>query len=291
MERIQLEKSSKLAGLDSMVLCASRFSAGGLSRHENRMALCKVMLTALIWMLFLVSPPSGSSQTVLRIAYPTFPPFHWLDENGRMTGFFFQIVQEALEKRMGLKVIWTPYPWIRCQDNVQAGKEDAVITVPTAERAAYTVTHKDPLYLKSLNVFTYVGHPRLEKIKGLRGLGDLKEGGFSVITYSGNGWHKENIESLGIKTHETSYLENIWKMLADKRGDVAIEWPPGAWPDIRRVGAVGEIVDTGVTISSMPFHLLVRKGHPCADMLDRFNETVKAMKQDGSMDAILSTYF
>jgi polar amino acid transport system substrate-binding protein len=230
------------------------------------------------------------AQTRLRIAYPYFPPFHWVNENSAMAGFFYEILAEALEKRMGLTVVWTSYPWTRCQENLKAGIDDAVITVPTAERAAYTVTHRDPFYQKPLHLFTYADHPRWAQIKKIRKIADLKKGGFSVITYSGNGWHKENIQPLGIKTYETAYLENVWKMLAEKRGDTVIEWPPGAWPDIRRAEVPDRIVDTSITLSAMPFHLLIRKDHPRVDLLAAFNENIKRMKADGTMKVILSRY-
>jgi hypothetical protein len=37
----------------------------------------------------------------LRIAYPTFPPFHFIDANGAMAGFFYEILKTALQERMG----------------------------------------------------------------------------------------------------------------------------------------------------------------------------------------------
>lgn len=208
-----------------------------------------------------------------------------------MNGFFYEIITEALEKRMGVNVVWKAYPWPRCQENLKTGKDDAVITVPTMERAAYTVTHADPFYEKALNLFTYVDHPRMTEIMQIRKIQDLREGGFSVITYSGNGWHKENVQSLGIRTYVTSYLENVWKMLAEKRGDTVIEWPPGAWPDIRQAGVFASIIDTKITLSTMPFHLLIRKDSPLVNILPDFNETIKKMEEDGTITLILSKYY
>ncbi len=238
----------------------------------------------------LMSVSIAVAEPALRIAYPVFPPFHWVGENGQMAGFFYEILTEALEKRMGLTVVWTACPWIRCQENLRFGKDDAVITVPTPERAEFTVTHKTPFYQKPLNVFTYVGHPRFAGIKEIKNIADIQVGGYSVITYSGNSWHKENMQSLGIKTYESPSLENVWKMLAEKRGDIVIEWPPGAWPDIRRADAVGRIVDTGIRISVMPFHLLIRKDAPQAGILPEFDETIRAMITDGTISAIVSKY-
>jgi polar amino acid transport system substrate-binding protein len=244
------------------------------------------------WIFWGMVISAADAQPRLRIAYPYFPPFHWLTENNVMAGFFYEIMTEALEKRMGLTVVWTAYPWIRCQENLKEKMDDAVLTVPTAQRALYTVTHKDPFYQKSLNLFTYVDHKRWAEIRKIKKIADLKKGGFSVITYSGNGWHQENVQPLGIKTYETAYLENVWKMLAQKRGDTVIEWPPGAWPDIRRAGVPDRVVDTSNTLSAMPFHLLIRNDYPQADhLLAGFNETLRGMKADGAMKVILSKYY
>jgi polar amino acid transport system substrate-binding protein len=243
-------------------------------------------VAVLLWM----TSTAAGAQTRLRIAYHYFPPFHWMNEKGEMEGFFYDIVSEALEKRMGVTVVWTSYPWIRCQENLKAGTDDALLTVPTPERAEYTVTHRDPFYQKPLNLFTYADHPQGDRIRKIRTIADLKKGGFSVITYSGNGWHKNHVEPLGIKTYETAYLENVWKMLAEKRGDTVIEWPAGAWPDIRRAGVSDRIVDTSVTLATMPFHLLIRKDYGRTGLLTDFNAVISKMKADGAMKTILAKY-
>ncbi|HBD08590.1 MAG TPA: amino acid ABC transporter substrate-binding protein [Syntrophobacteraceae bacterium] len=249
----------------------------------------EIQITTIIFFLLLAS--IAEAKTVLRIAYPAFPPFHWVKENGEMAGFFYEIITEALEKRMGMTVVWTEYPWPRCQENIKLGIDDAIITVPTNERADYTVTTKAPFYSKPLNIFTYIDHPRMADIINIRNLTDLRDKNFSVITYIGNGWHKENIQPLGIKTYEASILVSIWKMLAERRGDVVIEWPPGSWPDIQRAGVSDRITDTNITISSMPFHLLLRKSYPKQDILDEFNQTISNMNQDGTMSLILSKFY
>jgi len=234
---------------------------------------------------------AATAESALRIAYPVFSPFHWTLDHGGMTGFFYEILTEALEKRMGLTVVWTAYPWPRCQDNLKTGKDDAVITVPTAERAAFTATHRTPFYIKTIHIFTCLDHLRFGEIKNIKTIADLKSGGFSVITYSGNSWHKENVQSMGIKTHESPSLENVWKMLSEKRGDVVLEWPPGAWPDIRKAGVSDRIVDTDIRISEMPFHLLIRRDAPQVRMLPDFDETIHAMITDGTIKVIASKYF
>lgn len=245
-----------------------------------------------VWILFSVffQPLCGHAQPPLRIAFATFPPFHWIDQEGHTSGFFYDIIVEALGKRMGIDTVWTALPWPRCQENLKAGEADAVLTVPTAERSVFTVTHPHPFYQKPLSLFTYRGHPRIGDIGKITTIADISAQGFSVITYSGNGWHKKNVESLGIKTFESPYLENVWTMLARKRGDLVIEWPRGARPVIEHLGLGHQIIDTGIVLTSMPFHLLIRKGAPQAAVLDEFDAIIIEMIADGTVESIIKRY-
>jgi polar amino acid transport system substrate-binding protein len=247
-------------------------------------------LLALICLLVLAPCPAfAAEQKPMRVDYPDFWPFFSQDDAGQMTGFFYEIVSEALG-RMGVETIWRAYPWSRCQTNVRGGEADAMITVPTAERLAYSRTHSDPFFSKQLVVFTCADHPRIREIKTITGLDDIRDGGFSVITYMGNGWNEENINSRGIKSYETPNLKGVWLMLAQMRGDIAIEWPGGAWPDIRAVGAERDVVQTGVVLESMPFHLLVGNNSPYAGRLAEFNEVILSMQRDRTIERIVGRY-
>lgn len=243
----------------------------------------------LVLLCTLFFAPAAHAQP-LRIAYPDFEPFFHRSDDGRMQGLFYEIVTEAL-RREGIKARWEAFPWARCQVLVQVGAQDAMVTVPTAERAAYTVTHARPFYRKAMNVFTYAGHPRMHEILALRSIADIRNAGFTVITYTTNGWSKDNLEAAGVRVMETPTLPSIWLMLANRRGDLAIEWPPGAWPDIRAYGLADKVVQTDIELASMPFHLLVGKACPLAsDIVRHFDQTIQAMRDDGTMKRILKKY-
>ena len=261
----------------------------GNMRSARRTAVKTVRL---IWILVFVIllPLSGHAQPPLRIAFPIFPPFHWIDKEGHVTGFFYDIIVEALDKKMGIATAWTVYPWFRCQENLKVGADDAVLTVPTTERGVFTVTHPHPFYQKPLSLYTYVDHPRIDEIRKIETIADIKARGFSVITYSGNGWNKMHVRSIGIETFESSYLDNIWKMLARRRGDIVIEWPAGAWPVIERLGLKHQIIDTGIIPASMPFHLLIRKGAPQTGILAEFDTIIVGMIADGTIQTIIKQY-
>ncbi len=207
-----------------------------------------------------------------------------------MQGLFFEILTEALEKRMHQPLLWSPYPWARCQEQLKAGRDDAIITVPTRSRLQYTKTHPHPFFNKPLHLFTYAGHPLKRRIGQIESLAEIKSLQLSVITYAQNGWNHDHVATLGVKTLETAYLDSVWIMLARHRGDLVIEWPRAAQIDLQRLGLENTIEDTGAEVAHMPFHLLIRKDSSHIRILDRFEQTVQAMKTDGTLAKIIQSY-
>jgi polar amino acid transport system substrate-binding protein len=255
--------------------------------------MLKKIITIIIVAIMSLSvfPPCVNAENNFKIAYPEFYPFFAKNGKGEMEGFFYEIITEAIEHRMGVSITWTQMPWMRCQESVRSGKSDAMITVPTKERSFYCETHSDPFYMKELKLFTYIGHDKLNDIKNIQSKMDIKNGSYTVITYRGNGWHSKNISSIGIKSCETGEVHNVWKMLAAKRGDLVIEWPIGASAGINKAGSEDKIIETGVRLESMPFHLLISKKSAKKDILIRFNNVVKDMFNDGTMQSIVSVYY
>lgn len=246
-------------------------------------------LLAAVLALGMLATPAAAGQPPMKICYPDFWPFFHRQDDGRMTGFFHDIVTEALG-RMDIQATWTVYPWPRCQHAVQAGESDAMITFPSAKRLKYAKTHPETFYEKKLTIFTYTHHPRLAKIQAIRTIEDIRKLNLTVITYAGNDWNDKNIEARGIKTYDTALLKNVWLMLANKRGDIVVEWPGGAWPDIHATGLEEAIVQTDVSLEAMPFHLMVGKQSPYVDCLPRFNKIILQMKKEGVIDRIVDTY-
>lgn len=250
----------------------------------------RLLLGLLALALALVlSTPSMAGQSPMKICYPDFWPFFHRQEDGHMTGFFHDIVTEALD-RMEIQATWTVYPWPRCQHEVRTGESDAMVTFPSAERLGYTKTHPEPFYEKKITIFTYVRHPRLREIQAIETIDDILKLNLTVITYAGNGWNDKNIKTRGIKTYDTAILKNVWRMLANKRGDVVIEWPGGAWPDIHATGTEDIILQTDVTLEAIPFHLMIGKSSPYAERLPEFNQVILDMKKNGTLDRIVDKY-
>lgn len=76
-------------------------------------------------------------------------------------------------------------------------------------------------------------------------------------------------------------------MLAEHRGDLVLEWSKSAWPSLRRQGLQVRVIDTGIEVARMPFHLLIRNGSPHVRLLEPFDRTIEAMKTEGAIAAIV----
>jgi polar amino acid transport system substrate-binding protein len=253
----------------------------------------RIVTTSFIFLLLqnlCMHSPAVQAETPLQIAYPPFVPFHYSDQSGHLKGFFYDSMTEALENRLDIKLAWTPYPWARFQENVKQGIDDAIITVPPPERSVYLKTHTSPFYQKKLQLFTSVNHPQIKEKLSIRTITDIKQYDFSIITDRGNGLHKKNVESLGIKTVESSSITNIWQMLWLQRGDLVIEWPAAALPDIRQLKLTEQVLDTNRVLAEMPFHLLIRNDSHYVNIPDNFEQTIESMRDDGTLDTILSKY-
>lgn len=235
-------------------------------------------------------PGQVRAQKPMTIAFPNFYPFFEETDSGGVRGFFYDIIILAVDTRLGIPTQWEAMPWQRCQAYVKAGRFDAMITVPTAERQTYTQTHPDPFYLKELKLFTYAGHPRLDEIRAIGTIRDILDKGLTVITYRGNGWHHKKVAGIGVSTIETWPVHNVWRMLSSRRGDLVIEWPAGAYAGMAKVDAGQRIVEIDVSLDAMPFHLLISKKSGFVSILPEFNRIMGELKANGTIGQILLNY-
>ncbi|WP_320175692.1 transporter substrate-binding domain-containing protein [Maridesulfovibrio sp.] len=235
------------------------------------------------------NPLAYAEKEPIIITYNDYWPLFRTDKNGTRSGIFYEIVSEAMDS-IDIKIRWESYPWARCQNYIKTGRADGIMTVRTVERSEYTVTHPTPFYNQHLQIFTYRDNPQKAFIDQVKNPEDIKKTGLSVITYVGNGWNKNNVQSLGIKTHEASKPDNVWPMLAYRRGDVVIEWPVAAWIEIKKMNLSRKIVQTNGTVGFIPFHLLISKKSKYVEALPKFEKAIQAMTKSGRIDSIIRKY-
>lgn len=229
--------------------------------------------------------------TVVYMDY--YAPLAYLDENNIMTGVCPDFIEEAIHKRVGVRVIHKGYPWKRAQAMVEEGTADAMITLGTPARAKYGVFGKEPVTPRSYHIFVKKDKKQLVKqMKSIQKLEDLKP--FTRIDFRGNGWTKENMEGKGYKIFFTKTIDMLWLMLDGERGDYVLANPYDVIRPIKKYGFTDafEII-SAPQIKELNFHyvLIVSKKSSFQWILPKFDEAIRAMKKDGTFQGILDKWY
>lgn len=263
-----------------------------ISVHFNKKIFWKKLLSVGICLIFILfsTPLFADKASPLKIVYTDAKPLLFSGSKGTTHGILYDIITYALNKSIQVDVEWVNLPWQRCQSYVSKGIADAIITVPTPERLKYAKTHPTSFYTRTFNIFTYPDHPRMEQIKRIKTLRNIKEGNFSIITYAGDGWSNNNVRPLGIKILEATNPSDTWKMLHRKRGDLIIEPLERSFAPLKELGLSDKIVRMDTPIASTSLHLLINKESEHVYLLQEFDAVIKQMYDDGTMQHIMDDY-
>jgi len=245
-------------------------------------------LAILLIVLGAACPALG--QDSVKWVFTNYPPANFQMATGRYSGFLHDMVLELFQERLGLPVDIATFPWKRCQLMVKQGKADIMVTIPTPERLEYALTHIRPIWIKRRVLYTYHGHPRIKEIQRIHGIKAIKEGGYRVVSYLGNGWTEKKVEDFGIPVVYSSTVAGMYRMLAAKRGDLIIEEKGLATPQITHQGLSGKIEATTGIGSESGFHILIGKKSPHANLISKLDREVEAMRNQGRLEQILDQY-
>jgi polar amino acid transport system substrate-binding protein len=249
----------------------------------------RIKILAAFFYLFAAAVPARS-QDAVKWVFTDYPPANFLTEEGAFSGFFYDIVMEVFQQRLGIPVDIAVYPWKRCQQMVKNGEADIMVTIPTPERKKYSVTHSRPIWIKRRILYTFKEHPRIHEIQLLNGLPSIKEGGYRVISYLGNGWTKKEVQGIGIPVFFATTVDSMYRMLAAKRGDLIIEEKVLAAPHIADLGLSEKIVETNGIGSESGFYILIGKKSTYASLISTLDREIEDMRKRGRLEDILRSY-
>ncbi len=258
--------------------------------YSSLMTLTRLIVYTFFCATVAFSNAYGQESRQLRFVYTEYYPANFRTDAGDHSGFFVDIIREALEKRMGVSVAMEVFPWKRCQSMVESGEADMIATIPTDERLSYSVPVNQPIWIKKYRVYTYRNHPAMERIRRLYGIADLRREGFSVLSYLGNSWSETALKGTGIPVVNANSVESMYRMLVAKRADILVEDPLLAAPMIRSLSLEDALVLTEGIAEETSFHLLIGKKSSFVPLVDRIDRTLKAMLSDGSLASMLDRY-
>jgi polar amino acid transport system substrate-binding protein len=225
-------------------------------------------------------------QEAMKLNYLNFAPFSWKGTDGQMKGIFIDVHNEALGKRMEIPVTHTEYPWKRAQWMVKTGESDAFTTVPTSERREYTEISSEPVVISDMVLFANKKNPKIGEFEKIKTISDLK--GFKLLDYIGNGWAEKNLAGLDVVWGND--IEQILKTLAAGRGDIFIHPVHVTVYNIKKMGLQDQILKINNVMESVSFNLCIGKKSSYANILPKFDETIREMRKDGTLQKIYDAY-
>ncbi len=241
----------------------------------------------LITLLLMVATVSISSarEPMKMVYFDNFPPYSWL-ERGEMKGILIDVMDEALQKRMGIAVIHRGYPWERAQNFVKNGEGDAFVTVPTPKRMTYTRVSKEPVVKPSFTMFVNKDSLRIDELRTVEKISDLKK--FRLGHYLGSGWAQKNLA--GMDVDWTPNSDTCLMMLGKGRFDVFVDVSQVIRYNIKLLGLQKQITEIPTVLDSSTFNLCIGKQSAYASILPKFDETIRKMGMDGTLQRIYDKY-
>lgn len=229
---------------------------------------------------------TGCSKKPLQLTFLNYPPYCWINAVGQAQGIYVDIINEVVHDRMGIPVVYHEYAWNVAQKLVKDGKADAFITVPTPERRQYTEISTEPLISDVSVMFTQKNNKRLEAIRKITSISELKD--FKLLDYTGSGWAKEHLAGFDIEWFPG--VKQVLIELASDKGDIFVQTSLLTNYNIKALNLEDTLIEIPTPLDQIDFYLCIGKNSSYVHILPEFDRIIKEMKQDGTLQKIVDKY-
>lgn len=252
----------------------------------------KIVLLVLVFSTYFYS---SSTLAQPAIEYATsaeeWHPFRYTEPAEKTsTGIFPDMLKLIFEQELDLQVTYKLRPWKRAQREVKMGSADFLLTIPTKERREYSVVTDYPLFQLYFNLFVYSNHPKLEKIKKIKSIDDIKALDLLLVSTSGNGWYKSNVAKKGIRTEIVKRDKHAAQFVASKRADGMIDVSLSMSPTIEAAGLSDLIELTEVTFGPIDFYIMLSKKSPYTALIAQINQAINKLHNNGEFNQVIDKY-
>jgi len=224
---------------------------------------------------------TASAQAQVRLASEAaYPPYNYVDDAGNVAGFDIDVGNEIC-KRAGLECVWVINEWDTLIPNLQAGNFDAIVSsLSITEDRKKTVDFTQEYFPPDPSTFAALAGKSFD----FDNLSDVRIGAQTGTIQAGHldTTYKTNNTILSFDTPDQGLADlnagNIDLLFAEK--SYLAETLAGTNGALELVGpevAIGDGVAAGL-----------RKGDA---LLAKFDEALTAMKEDGTLDALIVLYF
>ncbi|APW41886.1 substrate-binding periplasmic protein [Rhodoferax saidenbachensis] len=226
------------------------------------------------------------AQTLVLAAADSVPTAYV--EHGKQTGLLVDVITEVF-KRIGYPVDIAIMPWARCLAEAKAGRIDGIFSVyQTRERQEFLtyadevlITQVQALFVRKDSAITFDGD--LSKLSELR---------LGIINQTSYGPRLDAALERGVFKRvdvANSVSASLNKLLHD-RIDLIPSYRHVALDSARTMGAAGSVKELTPAIEAIPSYLAFSNKKDYAKVIGAYNQALRAMKKDGTYDAIFNKY-
>lgn len=229
-----------------------------------------------------IPKPASASPTIIAVDSGN-PPFMY-ETNGKAAGLY-PLLLKAVFKRLNINMEVMAYPWKRALSMGEAG-ESGVGGIYKTEARLKVYDYSDKIYTENLMLYVKKGsnfnYATLDDLKG-------KEVGVILGWSYGDAFDKARADGLFQVEEVTTDLANLEKLSQGKL-DCVVAIDIAADSIIKKMKYQDQIEKLSTPIAVNDTFLVFAKSLQQKDLLDKFNQTLSAMKQDGSYDALITEF-
>jgi len=237
------------------------------------------LLALLLW-LSILQP--ALAEPAMRFVYADYRPYSWV-ENGKVVGLEIDLLEEALGRRLGIRLEHQVLPWERAQQYVREGVADAFIASWSNARTAYAVVGREPVSFWELSLFFRKGDERFRKVRNLKELS-----GHRIGSLIGNAWMRENFDASQV--HFVERMEQLPRMLVAGRIDVIADNPYVLHHILRSEPEAARIEEIALAGHKNDMLLYIGKRSRYAGRMGEIEEVLRKMRADGTWQRIHDRY-
>jgi polar amino acid transport system substrate-binding protein len=245
--------------------------------------LVPIALAMMIFMAF--ATPLAAGDQVVKVSSDPWPPFVEGKEGEAPSGGVAVAVTEELFKRLNLETDIMIYPYKRCIRQMKTGERDLLLMVKKTKEREKFMLFSDVVMVDSQLI--YYSSERLDEFEWDR-WDDLKSHTFGLVLGFDYGGFEEVIGKHQIETQRVeNNLQNIKKVISG-RVDMTILTRSNFYhyisqhPELR-----GKMKAAAKAVDKSEFHFALSKKGRFASYLPTINETLRAMKADGTLKQLL----
>lgn len=211
----------------------------------------------------------------------TYPPFSFVDENGKLTGFEVQL-SEALAKELGVKVKLQSTPWAGILAALESKRLDVVVNqVTISDERKKKYDFSKPYTVSGIQAV--VAKKNADSIKQASDLAGKKVGMGLGTNYEQ--WLKDNVPSAIVKTYDDDPTK--YQDLRVGRIDAILVDRLAAFDLINKTNET--LALAGDAFSRQESGIAVRKGEP--ELLKAIDDALEKLRKDGTLARLSKQWF